>query len=69
MNLIKARENEILSKMKEVAKNRQLQPDQCTEELDYYFSCEICLSVVNNPRECGECNQLVCEQCIKGWLS
>ena len=54
--------------MEATLEERQLLPEHCTVELDGYFSCEICLCVVNDPSECNECNQLVCEVCIKGWL-
>lgn len=36
-------------------------------KFDEYFSCMICLMVVEEPQECLECNQLTCKECLDGW--
>ncbi len=28
------------------------------------FICSICLDMINNPKQCKECNNLFCESCI-----
>jgi len=56
-------------KAKIAVTSKAIDPDQAkTPPLDQYFSCVICLHVVEKPRECSECNQLCCEYCIQNWL-
>lgn len=50
-----------------VPTDRHLSSDQAVAELDQYFTCTICLMVVEDPKECLECNQLTCSACIEQW--
>ena len=36
--------------------DKHLNPDSAVETLDNYFSCLICLQVVEEPKECMDCN-------------
>jgi len=48
----------------------ELDPEQAVSyPFPVNFSCVICLNVVWDPKECGECNQLFCSKCIDDWLS
>ncbi len=33
------------------------------------FQCSICLHVVWQPKQCGECEKYFCTRCIDGWLA
>ena len=35
---------------------KQLEAEQAVTPLDQYFTCTICTSVVEEPKECQECN-------------
>ena len=48
-----------------VSTERRVQPESATEELDGYFTCLICLQVVEEPQECHLCNALACKECIE----
>ena len=52
---------------KKISPAEALSPDQAIEMLDEYFSCMICLQVVEEPRECGQCSQLACTSCLAAW--
>ena len=41
--------------------------DATTKEVPENFKCNICLMLVSNPEECGQCNQIFCRECIQGW--
>ena len=41
--------------------------DKKAEEANNYFICTICLKVVVNPKECQNCNNLFCMDCISKW--
>ena len=58
------KETEEKSKEKE---ERKLSMEMTTGNYDEYFNCEICMSVVENPKECVQCNALMCEVCINKW--
>ena len=62
--LMKSLENELSSA---VDVTRQLLSENAVSPLDQYFTCPICLLVVEQPAECQECNQLCCEFCISVW--
>ena len=32
------------------------------------FTCKICMNVVYNPRQCGKCENLFCNDCIQRWM-
>ena len=34
-----------------------------------FFSCPICLRIVNEPKQCSECDTLFCADCIDNWLT
>jgi late competence protein required for DNA uptake (superfamily II DNA/RNA helicase) len=41
--------------------------DKATSECPADFKCNICLQLVHNPEECGNCDQLFCKDCIASW--
>lgn len=46
-----------------------LDPDQCVlQPIKKYFICNICTSVVWDPKQCSECECLSCLDCIDQWL-
>jgi len=51
----------------DVKLDRHLAAESAETALDEYFTCMICLMVVDLAEECLSCNQLCCGSCIKGW--
>ena len=49
--------------------DKHLSADQVAEgvELDAYFTCTICIQVVESPKECLQCSQLCCGHCLTQW--
>ena len=45
----------------------QLAAEAAVTGIDNYFTCVICLGVVEDPKECSACDQLSCESCIATW--
>lgn len=41
--------------------------DKKMEEQNNYFTCTICLKVVKDPRECGQCSNIFCFDCLADW--
>ena len=46
---------------------KQLSGDCAVTGIGEYFTCTICLNVVEKPKECQQCNQLCCESCLDEW--
>ena len=47
----------LFNKLKvEIDTDKHLNADLATTELDQYFTCTICLQVVEEPKECQDCN-------------
>ena len=50
--------------------DKHLAPLQSTDRnLDQIFICKVCTQVVENPRECQQCSNLFCSDCISAWQS
>ena len=38
------------------------------ESLDNFFICKICLKVLNDPKECSQCQTAFCTECLNQWI-
>ena len=41
--------------------------DDDDKEIDNYFICVICTNVVDDPKECDQCERWYCAKCIDKW--
>ena len=41
--------------------------DEDNKEIDNYFICVICTNVVDEPKECDQCERWYCAKCIDTW--
>lgn len=42
----------------------KLDPVNCADKFDEFFTCSFCLMVVHEPQECAECEALFCKDCV-----
>src|SRR6056300_334882 len=48
--------------------NFDIDPDTNTDgKYDSYFTCAICLTVVQDPKQCKLCESIHCSTCISEW--
>lgn len=40
-----------------------------SKQINEDFICIICMSVVSNPVHCSKCQALICQPCVRSWLS